>query len=201
MRLGCHHYLVEDKIQNTFQGHVKWYNMAKGFGFIVTDDPGPDILVHANILRNFGCETLGEGSAIEVVAQEGERGLQAVEILSVEEQEPIDDSENFQRSVPQKYDGSPDGVWMPARVKWFDKMRGFGFANAFGSKDDIFIHMEILRQCNLSELQQGEAIAIRIREGPRGKSVADICSWEMATINHAQGVMTETDLPEIDSAE
>ena len=66
----------------------------------------------------------------------------------------------------------------PARVKWFDKSKGFGFANIFGNSDDVFVHVEVLRRSGLSELQPGEALAIRVMDGQRGKMAMQICAWE-----------------------
>ena len=65
-----------------------------------------------------------------------------------------------------------------ARVKWFDKTKGFGFANIWGSSEDVFVHVEILRRSGLADLQAGEAVAIRVISGKRGKMAAEVCSWE-----------------------
>ena len=65
-----------------------------------------------------------------------------------------------------------------ARVKWFDKAKGFGFANIWGSSEDVFVHVEILRRSGLADLQAGEAVAIRVISGKRGKMAAEVCSWE-----------------------
>ena len=64
------------------------------------------------------------------------------------------------------------------RVKWFDKVKGFGFANIWGSSEDVFVHVEILRRSGLADLQAGEAAAIRMISGKRGKMAAEVCSWE-----------------------
>jgi CspA family cold shock protein len=68
----------------------------------------------------------------------------------------------------------------PARVKWFDKVKGFGFANVFGRPEDVFIHMEVLRKSGFAELQPGEAVGLRIVEGERGRMAVAIASWETA---------------------
>ena len=68
----------------------------------------------------------------------------------------------------------------PCRVKWFDKVKGFGFANAYGCNDDIFLHMEVLRNCGLSHLEAGEATCLRIVDGERGPAAAEIHSWDYA---------------------
>jgi CspA family cold shock protein len=63
-----------------------------------------------------------------------------------------------------------------ARVKWFDKAKGFGFANIWGSSEDVFVHVEILRNSGLADLQAGGAVAICLISGKRGKMAAEVCS-------------------------
>ena len=66
----------------------------------------------------------------------------------------------------------------PPRVKWFDKAKGFGFANVFGQSDDVFVHVEVLRRFGLADLQAGEAVAMKVVDGPRGKLAAEVRSWD-----------------------
>jgi CspA family cold shock protein len=71
-------------------------------------------------------------------------------------------------------------VMEPARVKWFDKGKGFGFANVFGRPEDVFIHAEVLRVSGFADLGAGEAVALRIIEGRRGRMAVQVISWEGA---------------------
>ena len=65
-----------------------------------------------------------------------------------------------------------------ARVKWFDKAKGFGFANIWGSSEDVFVHVEILRSSGLADSEAGGAVSICWISGKRGKMAAEVCSWE-----------------------
>ena len=65
-------------------------------------------------------------------------------------------------------------------MKWFDKAKGFGFANVFGRPEDVFIHIEVLRQSGLADLQSGEAVALRIVSGKRGRMALQVVPWESA---------------------
>ena len=69
---------------------------------------------------------------------------------------------------------------LPARVKWFDKGKGFGFANVFGRDEDVFLHIEVLRQSGLADLLPGEALAMRVIDGKRGRMAAEVQAWEAA---------------------
>ena len=61
-------------------GTIKWFDPAKGYGFVVADEGGQDILLHANVLRNFGQSSVADGVAIEVLVQDTQRGSQAIEV-------------------------------------------------------------------------------------------------------------------------
>ena len=161
-------------------GQVKWFDPGKGFGFVVSKDAERDILLHANVLRNFGQGSVVDGSEIALLVQATDRGLQAVEVLSISapvlnEHPPLRDMADFSAEEIARRPVEP------ARVKWFDKGKGFGFANIFGSPDDIFIHVEVLRHSGLSDLQTGEAVGLRLVEGERGRIAVEVIGWEAAS--------------------
>ena len=167
----------EDRFELT--GHVKWFDPAKGFGFIVPDEGGADILLHANVLRNYGQNSVADGARIRILALRTDRGAQAVEILSLDPPPtasavPLADFAEFD---PDYLASRP---LEPARIKWFDKAKGFGFANQFGAPDDIFVHVEVLRSSGLADLEPGEAVALRVIQGRRGRMATEILPWDAA---------------------
>ena len=168
-----------EETARTVRGAVKWFDSAKGFGFVVSEEGGSDILLHANVLRRFGQNSVADGALIEILTQETDRGCQAVEILSIEPPLHADllvlpDLEDFD------LDQLDQVVLQPARVKWFDKGKGFGFANVFGSDADIFLHVEVLRRSGLTDLAPGEALALRVIDGKRGLMTIEVSAWEAA---------------------
>lgn len=168
--------LSEDRL---LQGRVKWFDTAKGFGFVVSDEGGPDILLHANVLRNFGQSTVADGSLIQLRAQKTERGIQATEVVEITPPEgpSVTPLADLAEVDPAELAAAK---LQPARVKWFDKGKGFGFANVFGSPEDVFVHIEVLRRSGLADLLPGEAIGIKVLDGKRGKMAAEVLVWESA---------------------
>lgn len=160
-------------------GQVKWFDPAKGFGFVIADLGGPDILLHANVLRNFGQGSVVDGSTIEILVQDTQRGFQATQVLSITPPK-VDTAVPLRDMVEYTPDDIAKRPIEPARVKWFDKAKGFGFANVFGSDEDIFIHVEVLRRSGLSDLQSGEAVGLRMVDGERGRMAIEIVGWEAA---------------------
>lgn len=164
------------------EGRVKWYDSIRGYGFIIADGWSQDILVHANCVRSSGRATLPENAPIRVAAAVFERGWQAVEIHEVGEPEPEAPKGFRERPSDFAQDAAPSGPLKPARVKWFDRGKGFGFLNAFGERQDIFVHMEVLRRTGLSDLQPGEGVAVRVVQGPRGLMASEVRHWEEAAL-------------------
>lgn len=161
-------------------GNVKWFDPGKGFGFIVDGEGGPDILLHANVLRNFGQGSVADNAGIRVLVQVTPRGAQAVEVLEI----LPPDVETRLAPIEDLGDADPAAIAAlplePARVKWFDKGKGFGFANVFGRPEDVFIHVEVLRRSGFADLAPGEAVCLRVIEGRRGRMAAQVVSWEAA---------------------
>lgn len=61
-------------------GIVKWYNAAKGYGFIKRDN-GPDLFVHKNTIRNTGRRSLEVGQRVKFTVRQGKKGLQADDVV------------------------------------------------------------------------------------------------------------------------
>jgi len=173
---------VSDGNDTTYSGRVKWYDVIKGYGFVIPDEGDTDIMVHASCVRSYGKMALPENARVTLVADRGTRGLHAVKLLTVDEPEqPVEEKAGFAEATrPTDFLG-PDietGPLLPARVKWFDKQKGFGFVNVFGNPEDVFVHMETVRRCGFQDLSSGEGMACRTFRGPRGLMVAELHLWE-----------------------
>lgn len=164
-------------------GTVKWFDPVKGYGFIVPDEPSDefsgDILLHMSVLRSAGFSTVPENARIVCEVVKGERGAQALRVLTLDDTPPPSDSyEPYDE--PDAADTQPvqDGALLPVRVKWFDRAKGFGFGNMLGDASDIFIHMEVLRRFGLPDLAPGEAVLCRVVKGSRGMMATEVRPWD-----------------------
>ena len=169
-----------ESVTHLINGRVKWFDPTKGFGFIVSEEGGADILLHANVLRNFGQGSVADHARIVVRVQQTARGAQAVEVLEIHPPE----AEHGHGQMEDLNDSDAAALAVlplePARVKWFDKVKGFGFANVFERSEDVFIHIEVLRRSGFADLQPGEAVCLKVIEGRRGRMAAQVLSWETA---------------------
>lgn len=154
-------------------GTIKWFDVAKGFGFIVPDEAGmPDVLLHVTCLRRDGYQTAYEGSRIVCEVLNRQKGLQALRILSMDESTAVHPSQlPPSRTHVQVV---PTSGLEPAVVKWFNRIRGFGFLTRGEGTEDIFVHMETLRRFGLTELRPGQVVLVRYGPGDKGLMAAEI---------------------------
>ncbi|MGI9535287.1 MAG: cold-shock protein [Thermodesulfobacteriota bacterium] len=63
------------------QGTVKWFNSAKGYGFIVSDEDQKDVFVHYSVIEGEGYKSLSEGESVQFEASEGPKGPLATKVV------------------------------------------------------------------------------------------------------------------------
>lgn len=153
-------------------GSIKWFDVAKGYGFIVPDNGGADILLHVSILRRDGFQTALEGSRIVVEAVSRSKGLQAHRVLSMDESTAV--HPGLMPAPRTHVRVTPAGGFEPTVVKWFNRLRGFGFVSRGDGTPDIFVHMETLRRFGIMDLKPGQVLMVRFGQGPKGLMAAEI---------------------------
>lgn len=153
-------------------GVIKWFDASKGYGFIVPDNGLPDILLHVTCLRRDGFQTAYEGARIVCEVLQRPKGYQAFRIISMDESTAIHPA---QMLPPRTHvTVTPTSGLERAQVKWFNRLRGFGFLTRGEGTPDIFVHMETLRRFGLTELRPGQFVMVRYGPGSKGLMAAEV---------------------------
>jgi CspA family cold shock protein len=154
------------------RGHIKWFDMAKGFGFVVPENGLADVLLHVTVLRRDGFQSAPEGAHVVCQAQNRSRGLQVFRVLSMDESTAVHPAQLPLARVHAEV--TAVGGYEIVVVKWFNRVKGFGFLTRGDETQDIFIHMETLRRYGIADLKPGDTLLARFGAGPKGMMATEV---------------------------
>lgn len=160
---------------------VKWFNPAKGFGFLVPDDGSADVFCHASAVRDAGYDTLAQGATVTCEVVEGRQGPAVSSIVAVDASTAMAEpagrvglyrdrgERRWARDVPAGPVEERSGL-----VKFYNAAKGYGFVVPDGGGPDVFVPGIVLNRAGLGGLETGQRVSVMVEQGARGPQARDI---------------------------
>jgi CspA family cold shock protein len=170
----------------TIRTQLKWFNIPKGFGFVVPEGTEIDAFLHITTLQRAGIKAIGEGAILTCQLEKGPKGAQVREVIELispgNKPERVKAAPHLSEPAGRKAaNGGNDHARAAAEacinlegaVKWYKPDKGFGFVTADDGQKDIFIHQTCLQRHALNDLAPGMRLSMQVKIVPKGREVLD----------------------------
>ena len=169
---------MQASVDGAIRATVKWFNTAKGFGFVTPVDGSPEAFLHLSALRQAGYDSVGEGAGMLVEIGQSPKGRQVIRVLQVDAGSSAPRPMRPPRDSGPRMGGPPvsteNAEPMDGVVKWFSPLKGYGFISPNGGGKDVFLHITILRNAGINALVPGQAVrmgVVHARKGPEAVTI------------------------------
>ena len=154
--------------KHIIKAKLKWFNAAKGFGFVVPDEDPVDAFLHITQLQKMGLHGLGEGAEILCVVDRREKGAIVTELVKIISLGTIS------ANAPE-IDENGTGLYkIKGIVKLYFEEKGFGFITPDDGMKDVFVHKSCLDHCGVAELHPGQRVRISFKIADKGREAVQI---------------------------
>jgi CspA family cold shock protein len=162
---------------------VKWYNPYKGYGFVTKDPEGKssDIFLHFSVLESLEILQVRQGDKLLCEISQTQDGVQVTEVFKIKAANPFlaenDRLKRGKKISPPRFMIKDDHAQLSeveAEIKWFSRIKGFGFAKVKGIKQDVFIHGALLEELRIQTLKPGQKVRLWITmsvNGPEARKI------------------------------
>jgi len=160
---------TNNKILERIETSVKWYNPAKGYGFLIRDTDPTDIMIHFSVLDAVGCPYITEGDRVICDIGPGKHGLQVVRVREVRfcSPEPRSLADFFDSKATSFDPASLEEL--EGTVKWYNSKKGYGFIYPDDGRAEVFLHASVVHAAGCKSLMPGVRVLIKVFSSERGQ--------------------------------
>lgn len=153
-----------NSVSDPVPARLKWFNTAKGFGFVVPENDNTDAFLHITVLQRAGVTALGEGATVLCRLNQGDRGTHVSQVVAV-----LDSGSDKKIIEP-----TPELFDLTGSVKWYKPDRGYGFVSADDRGKDILLPCHCLKRHGWESIEPRTPVLLTVKVTPKGREAVDI---------------------------
>ncbi len=147
---------------------LKWFNTAKGFGFVVPENTTYDVFLHASILQGGGHPLIGKGAILSCHIDQSDNGYFVRDVIEVLQAGESLFAKEVEDATSEKQHA------LRGIVKWYDPLKEFGFIMPDDGVKDIFVHKSCLKESGLEDLTPGQSVIVEYKPVLKGREAISV---------------------------